>query len=114
MVECKRRGDVVAVLPKLELAAVDAVVARAFPKSYAAQAAKTAGCTTARAEHTKRTRFRKDVPDHAEFRFVPFAVETCGYMGKEVVKFVNRLMKKRLGVGAFPRVHLCTGKCSCR
>ena len=47
--------------------------------------------TAARAEQTKRTRFRKDVPDHAAFRFVPFAVETCGYIGKEAVRFVNRL-----------------------
>ena len=29
------------------------------------------------------------MPDHAAFRFVTFAVETCGY--KEAVKFVNRL-----------------------
>ena len=29
--------------------------------------------------------------DHAALLFVPFAVETCGYMGKEAVKFVNRL-----------------------
>ena len=57
----------------------------------ASQAAKKAGWTAARAERTKRTRFRKDVPDHAAFRFVPFAVETCGYMSKEAVKFVNRV-----------------------
>ena len=67
------------------------VVTHASANSYAAQAAKTAGWTAARAERTKRTRFRNDVPDHAAFRFVPFAVETCGYMGKEAVKFVNRL-----------------------
>ena len=29
--------------------------------------------------------------DYAAFWFVPFAVETCECMGKEVVKFVNRL-----------------------
>ena len=79
MAECQRRGDTVAVLPRLELAAVDAVVAHAYAsaKPYAAQAAKTAGWTAARAERTKRTRLRKDVPD-AAFRFVPFAFETCG------------------------------------
>ena len=91
MVECQRRGDIVAILPRLELAVVDVVVAHASSTSYAAQAAKTAGWTAARAEQTKRTRFRKDVPDHAAFRFLPFAVEPCGYMGKEAVKFVNRL-----------------------
>ena len=63
MLECQRRGDIVAVLPRLELAAVDAVVAHASARSYAAQAAKTAGWTAARAEQTKRTRFKKDVPD---------------------------------------------------
>ena len=107
-VECQRRGDIVAVLPRLELAAVDVVVAHASAKLYAAEAAKTSGWTAARAERTKRTRFRKDVPDHAAFRFVPFAVETCGYMGKEAVKFVNRLgdiaaESGRIPKGAFVR-----------
>ena len=108
MVECQRRGDIVAVLPRLELAAVDVVVAHASAKSSAAEAAKTSGWTAARAERTKRTRFRKDVPDHAAFRFVPFAVDTCGYMGKEAVKFVNRLgdiaaESGRIPKGAFVR-----------
>ena len=35
MVECQRQGDVVAVLPRLELAAVDVVAANASAKSYA-------------------------------------------------------------------------------
>ena len=69
---------------------MDVVIAHASAKSYAAQAAKEAGWTVARADQTKQARFRKDVPDHAAFRFVPFAVEMCGYMGKEAVKFVNR------------------------
>ena len=43
MVECQRRGDIVAVLPRLELSAVDVVVAHASAKSYAAQAATTGG-----------------------------------------------------------------------
>ena len=80
MFECQRLGDIVAVLPRLELAAVDVVVAHATAKSYTDQAAKTAGWNAARAELTKRTQFRKDVLDHAAFRFVPFAVETCRYM----------------------------------
>ena len=103
MVECHRRGDIVAVLPRLELEAVDVVVAHASAKSYAAEAAKTDGWTAARAERTKRTRFRKDVPDHPAFRFLPFAVETCGYMGKEVVKFVNRLGEIAAESGRIPR-----------
>ena len=75
---------------------------------YAAEAAKTAGWTAARAEWTKRTRFRKDVPDHAAFTFVPFAVEMCGYMGKEAVTFVNHLgdiaaESGRIPKGAFVR-----------
>ena len=104
--------------------AVDVVVAPASARSYAAQTAKTAGWTPARAEQTKRTTFRKDVnvnvhvsnvPDHATFRFVPFAVETCGYMGKEAVTFVIRLeyFAARLRVGAFARENFCTGQCSC-
>ena len=107
MVECQHRGNIVAVLPRLELAAVD-MVAHASSKSNAAEAAKTAGWTAARAERTKQTWSRKDVPDHAAFRFVPFAVETCGYMGKEAVKFVNRLRdiaaeSGRISKGAFVR-----------
>ena len=102
MVECQRRGVIVAVLPRLELAAVDVVVAHAFAKSNAAEAAKTAGWTVARAEHTKRPRVRKDVPDHAAFQFVPFAVETCGHMGKVAVKFVNRLGDIAAESGRFP------------
>ena len=102
MVENQRRGDIVAVLPRLELAAVDVVVAHASAKSYATQAAKTAGWTAARAERTKRTRFRKDA-DHAAFRFVPLAVETCGYMGKEAVKFVNPLGDIAAESGRIPK-----------
>ena len=101
-------GDIVAVLPRLELGAVDVVVAHASAMSYAAEAAKTAGWTAARAERSKRTRFRKDVPDHAEIRFVPFSVETYGYVGQEAVKFVNRLgdiaaESGRIPKGAFVR-----------
>ena len=88
--------------------AVDAVVANAFAKSYAAQAAKIAGWTTARAEQTKRTRFSKEVLDHAALRSVLFAVETCRYMGKEAVMFVNRhgdiaAESGRIPKGAFER-----------
>ena len=43
IVECQRRGDIVAVLLRLELAAVDVVVAHASAESYAAQPAKAAG-----------------------------------------------------------------------
>ena len=92
-----------AVLPRLELAAVDVVVAHASAKSYAAEAAKTAGWTAARAEQTKRTLFSNYVPDHAAFRFVPFAVETCRYMGKETVKFMNRLGDIAAESGRIPR-----------
>ena len=67
-------------------AAVDVVVAHASAKSYTTQAAKTAGWTVARAEQTKRPRFRTYVLDHAAFRSLPFAVETGGYMGTEAVR----------------------------
>ena len=55
MVKCQRRGNIVAVLPRLELAAVDVVVAHVSAKSYAAQAAKTAGWPALSTEETKRT-----------------------------------------------------------
>ena len=90
MVECQR-GDIVLVLPRLKLAAVDVVLAHASTKSYAAYAAKETGWIAARAERTKRAWLKKNVPEHAAFRFVPFGVKTCGYMGKEAVRFVNHL-----------------------
>ena len=106
MAECRRRGDIVAVPPRLEIAAVDFLVVHASAKLYLAQATKTAGWTAARAERTKRTRFRKDVPDHATFRFVPFAVETGGYMSEEVVMFVNRLGGIAVESGCTPKGEL--------
>ena len=81
----------------------DVVVAHAYANAYAAQAAKAAGWTAARAEQTKRTRFRKDVPDHAAFRFVPFAVETCGCMGKEAATFATRLGAIAAESGRIPK-----------
>ena len=50
MADGRQTNQVVAVLPRLELAAVDVVVAHASAKSYATQAAKTAGWTAAKAE----------------------------------------------------------------
>ena len=75
---------------------------------WANHASKNAGRTVAWAEQNKRTRFRKDVPDHAAFLIVLFAIETCGYMGKMGVKFVNRLgdiaaESCRIPKGAFVR-----------
>ena len=73
MVECQRWCEIVAVLPRLKLAAVNAVVAHASAMPYAAEATqlrKTAGWTAARAERIKRTRFRKDVSDHAIYKRV--------------------------------------------
>ena len=71
MAKYQLRGDIVAVLPRCEPAAVDSVAAHASANSPAAQAAKEAGWTAVRAERTKWARFRKDMPDHAAFRFVP-------------------------------------------
>ena len=101
-----------AVLPPLELTAVDVVVAHATAKTCLAQTAKKAGRTAATAKRTKRTGFRKDVPDHmhAAFLLVPFAVEACarGYMGKDAVRLVKRLgnnegESRRILKGAFAR-----------
>ena len=71
----------------------------ASAQSYAAHACKETGWTAAKAERTKRTWFQKDVPNHRAFRFVPFAVESCGYMGKEAVQFVSRLGSIAAGNG---------------
>ena len=57
---------------------------------------------------TLQTRFRKDAPDHAAFLLVLIAVETCGYMGKEAVKFVNHLADIAAESGRVPK-----GACAC-
>ena len=72
MAKCQRNGDIVAVLLRLELAAV--VIAHASSKSYSAQTVMQAGWTVARAEQSKR--LRNGVPDHAALGFVLFAVGT--------------------------------------
>ena len=94
-VELNRRGDIVVVMPRLEMPVVDVVVVtpctHAPAALYVAAVAWETGATAERAENMKRDRFRQDVLDHAAFRFVPFAVESCGFMGKAVVRFIGQL-----------------------
>lgn len=102
-VEKNRRGDIVVILPRLQMAAVDVVVTHAAADSYVSAAARTSGATAARAESRKRARFQVDVPDHAAFRFIPFAVESCGFLGKEAVKFVGELGGFAAAEGRIPK-----------
>ena len=102
-VECPHQGDIVAVLPRNELAAVDVVLMHASVKSHAAQAAKEFGWTAVRAERTERTLFRKDVPDHASFRFVPFVEKTCRYRANVAVRFVKCLGDIAADIGRIPK-----------
>ena len=61
------------------------------------------GWTAARAEQTNLERFGKGVPDHAAFWFSPFAVETRGYMRKDMRKDVVRCVNRnRLRDGKGP------------
>ena len=96
-------AGIVAVLPRLELAVVDVVGAHGFAKLFAAQATIAAGWTAVGGKQTKRARFGKNVPDHAAFRFVPFADKTCLYMGKEAVKLVSRLGDIAAESGRMPK-----------
>ena len=52
------------------------------------------------------------MPDHAAFRFMPHAVETCRYMGKHAVNFLNHLGDVAAESDLIPRLHLCVGQCS--
>lgn len=64
-------------------------------------------------ERTERTCLGRHVPDHAASLVVPsvpFAAETCGYMGKQAELFVDELATTSLRVGAFPSVHPCRGQ----
>ena len=109
-VESQRRSDTVAVLPRLELAAVGVAVTHASAKPYAAQVSKEAGRTAARAERTKRTLFRKDVPDHAASLVVHGDVQAHEQGGCTVHKSP---CGHQLRVAQRARVHLYPGKCSC-
>ena len=91
VVENKRRGDVVVCMPLLRKAVVDVVVTHAPNASYASRSCKNTGCIATEMEGTKLRKFKSDVPDHVQFDFVPFAVESCGYMGKAALQFVDRL-----------------------
>ena len=63
----------------------------ASAKACDGHAATQARWTAARAEQSKRVRFREVMFDHAygAFRFSTLAVETSGYVGKEAVQFSN-------------------------
>lgn len=111
MVECQRRGNMVAVLLQLWLVVVDVVVT--------CKAIRCSGCQgnfvdCHRAERSTRMRFRKCVTGHAAWRFVPFAVETCGHMEKQALQRREPLWGQlRVAMAAFPIVNLCAGQCSC-
>ena len=102
-VKNNRRGDIVVVMPRLEMAAVDVVVSHAPAPSYAAAAALGAGRTAARAEDRKRSAYRRDMPGRAAVRFVPFAVESCGRMGQEALKFMSALGDVASASGRIPK-----------
>ena len=53
------------------------------------------------------------MPDHAAFRFVQFAVETCVNTGKEAVRFVNHLGGIATESGRIPKGAFFAGQCSC-
>ena len=99
VVKNQRRGDILVVMPQLRMAAVDVVVSHAPAKSYCDQAALTSGHVADTMERRKLAKFQKDVPSHVEFQFVPFAVESCGYMGKAALGFVGRLGDVAAGSG---------------
>ena len=85
----KEKAFPTVLLQRLELAAWDVVVAHASAKSYtsAAQDAKEAGWSAAKAERTKRTRVRKDVPDQTCFLVCAVCildVRVCGQGGRKV------------------------------
>ena len=89
--EWKCQGYILAVLPQLVLAAVDVVVAYAFARSYAPWGSKKVGQRRGLNTQCGHPSAVQDVLDHAAFRFVPFQVDTCGYIGKDAVRFMNSL-----------------------
>ena len=107
-VQNDRRGDIVVVMPRLQMTAVDVVVTHAPAASYAAAAAREAGATAVRAEGVKRSKYKRDVPGRAAIRFVPFAVESCGRLGPAALRFLGQLGSVvagggRISKGAFLR-----------
>ena len=90
-------------MPNLRKTAVDVVVTHAPNKSYADRACKKDGHVAQLMETRKRRAFRQNVPDHVQFDFVPFAVESCGYMGEAALKFVDRLASVAAESGRIPK-----------
>ena len=84
-----RWGDIVGVLPRP--VEVGVVVGHAAARPYAAQAAKQAGWTSLRAEQTQQKRSTSGVSHHAAIKFLPYAVETCGYRGMHAARLANRV-----------------------
>lgn len=65
------------------------VVTHAAAASGAPAASRAPNATTERAEDRRPGCFGDDVPDQATCRFIPFSVESCGYMGKAAVSKVK-------------------------
>ena len=106
MVECQCRGDIMAVLPQLELAAVDVVVAHASAKSYADQLPRQLDARGLRRGLNRPSgrgsrRMCRVIPHSGLCRL---RLRRAGYMGNQAVKFVNRLGTSQLGVRASLRV----------
>ena len=91
-------------LPRLNLETVGLTVMHASSKPHVPEAAKQAGWTTGpgRAEQAKWLQFRKDLPDHDEFRFVPFAFATPGY--------VARRWRLRMYIYIYIYIYICLRK----
>lgn len=91
--ENDRRGHIVVVTPRLEMAAVDVVVSYAPAPSFAAAATLAAGKIATRAEDRQRSAVRRDMPGRAPIRVVPpaFAVESCRRMGRAALKLMSDL-----------------------
>lgn len=47
------------------------------------------------------------------FRCDPFAVESCGYMGKAAVRLIGQLGDMASAIGRISNASLCSGRCGC-
>ena len=105
--EGQRRGDVFAILSDGSALVVDVTVAHPAAPTYAAAAAKESGAIAARRERDKRREWQA-FADGAKYNFVPFGVETYGYLGRSALQFLGAVSQAAASTGKVSRALFMT------
>jgi hypothetical protein len=87
----QRRGDIMVVLPSGKICIVDTVVMHPSQTKYVNHACVRAGHAAAQSEQSKVTDWRRLGEDASQYDFVPFGVETYGWLGASAQSFLKQL-----------------------